>query len=321
MIDPVPEHDPVEPLDEPVEPATSSYRESVRRWIGGTRATLATKYDEARGRRGESAPIDVAFRVIEADRQYAGGLIAGGMAFRIFTVLVPLAFVVVTTFGFVGDVVDSGDPTKIARQIGMTGLVASAIDDSVHASGGTRVLTFVIALYALLWSTWMLLIAVRTVHGLAWDVGATGLKRPWRPVLAVAAAMLASVAAGSAVSRLSDAVAPWAELAIRVLAVGVFVVGWIGISCLLPRAPDTTWRSLVPGAVLVGVGIEVLHLLTVYFFSRYLASKTDTYGMLGAAIAILLWAYILGRLVVTGAFLNAARWRNEQDRSVGSTGT
>jgi uncharacterized BrkB/YihY/UPF0761 family membrane protein len=61
----------------------------------------------------------------------------------------------------------------------------------------------------------------------------------------------------------------------------------------------------------VGVGAWVLQLLTVYFFSRYIANKTDTYGAIGASIAILLWAYLLGRMIVTAAFLNAERWRQQ----------
>jgi uncharacterized BrkB/YihY/UPF0761 family membrane protein len=61
----------------------------------------------------------------------------------------------------------------------------------------------------------------------------------------------------------------------------------------------------------VGVGAWVLQLLTVYFFSRYIANKTDTYGAIGASIAILLWAYLLGRMIVTAAFLNGERWRQQ----------
>jgi len=80
---------------------------------------------------------------------------------------------------------------------------------------------------------------------------------------------------------------------------------------VLPRAPGTTWRALVPGGLVVGIGTSILHILTVYFFSRYIANKTDTYGAIGASIAILLWAYLLGRMIVTAAFLNAERWRQQ----------
>ena len=39
--------------------------------------------------------------------------------------------------------------------------------------------------------------------------------------------------------------------------------------------------GLVPGAVLVAVGLEGLHLFTVYFLGPKLASATELYGVLG----------------------------------------
>ena len=90
------------------------------------------------------------------------------------------------------------------------------------------------------------------------------------------------------------------------------MVLWIAVSWLLPRTPETTWYDLLPGAVLLAVGAEVLQFLTIYFFSRYIEDKTQTYGAIGASIAILLWAYLLGRLIVASAFLNAERWRRKR---------
>ena len=51
------------------------------------------------------------------------------------------------------------------------------------------------------------------------------------------------------------------------------------------------------GAVLFGIGVQMLHVLTVVWIARSLESKSETYGALGAALTILLWAYLLGRLV------------------------
>ena len=48
-------------------------------------------------------------------------------------------------------------------------------------------------------------------------------------------------------------------------------------------------------------------------------SKSDTYGAIGTAVALLLWAYLLGRLVVGSAALNASLWRRQESRSVPSS--
>jgi membrane protein len=292
---------------------------ALRRRIRRSEAQIEAKYDEARAHRAESTPIDVAFRVIEADRRYAGGLIAGGMAFKIFVVLVPFAFVIVTAFGFVGEAVDADDPVELARQLGMTGLVASAINSSLGSSTLERVLTLVVALYALLYTTWNLVRATRAVHGLAWDVPfVTRFADAWRETLCTVGGLLGLFLLGAVTSRLSDAIDPIAEILVRLLAAVLVGAVWIAVSWVLPRDTTTTWKNLLPGGVLMGVGVGVLQLLTVYFFSRSIASKTQTYGAIGASVAILVWAYLLGRLIVTSAFLNAARWRRSLDQGDGS---
>jgi uncharacterized BrkB/YihY/UPF0761 family membrane protein len=93
---------------------------------------------------------------------------------------------------------------------------------------------------------------------------------------------------------------------------GVFVVGiWLFVQWHLPHQ-DVSWKEMVPGAVLVGVGVEALQLTTVIWFTRSIESKSATYGAIGAALAILVWAYILGRIIVSGAMLNAVLWEQKQ---------
>jgi membrane protein len=272
------------------------------------------KYHEYQSRRRESLPIDVAFRVIEADRRYAGGLIASGMAFRVFVVLVPFAFVVVTAFGYVAELIDSESPQTVARDLGITGLVASAIDASIGGSAWERIVALVLALFALLWATWTLMRAMQTVFGLAWSrPSTTSLTKTWRPLLWIVGLMLAMFVGGAAVSVVLENVGLLLAIVIRLVLFGLLIALWVAVSWLLPRAPETTWRALLPGAVLLAVGVEVLQFLTVYFFSVYVEDKTETYGAIGASIAILLWAYLLGRLVVTSAFLNAERWRRAHE--------
>jgi membrane protein len=275
-------------------------------------AQLEGKYHELESRRAESAPVDVAFRVAEADRRVSGGLISGGMAFRVYVVLVPFAFVLVTLMGLFGKAIDSSDPVSLAKQLGMTGLIATSIHASTNSSLTQQIVTLVLALYALVWSSWNLIRALRAVHGLAWEMRELPrLAHTWRWMLCLIAALFGLFLVGVVTSRLADVIDPAAELVVRLVSVFLVAAAWVGVSLVLPRAPGTTWRTLIPGGVVVGVGAWVLQLLTVYFFSRYVANKTDTYGAIGASIAILLWAYLLGRMIVTAAFLNAERWRQQ----------
>lgn len=75
----------------------------------------------------------------------------------------------------------------------------------------------------------------------------------------------------------------------------------------LPRRP-TSWSALLPGVLVIGLGLGALHLTTVYFVSYKLSRSSETYGALGAAAAILLSLYLLGRLFVAGVMLNSTLW-------------
>ena len=44
------------------------------------------------------------------------------------------------------------------------------------------------------------------------------------------------------------------------------------------------------------------------------ARKTNTYGAVGIALAVLLWVYILGRIMVGSAGLNAALYFRRENR-------
>jgi membrane protein len=91
---------------------------------------------------------------------------------------------------------------------------------------------------------------------------------------------------------------------------------WLLVTWYLPHRA-TSWTELVPGAVLFGVGVLALHVITIYWIAREMESKTSTYGAIGAALALLLWAYLLGRVMAAGAVLNMALWeqRHEGDAS------
>ena len=56
-------------------------------------------------------------------------------------------------------------------------------------------------------------------------------------------------------------------------------------SWYLPRQP-VRWQDLIPGAFVVTVGVLGLHIITVYWIAREVESKTDTYGAIGAALAL-----------------------------------
>ena len=77
----------------------------------------------------------------------------------------------------------------------------------------------------------------------------------------------------------------------------------------------------IPGAILVAVGIQVVHLATALFIGAKVARASATYGSLGVAFTVLAWLYILSRIIVASAMLNAARWERRAQRPPHPTGT
>jgi uncharacterized BrkB/YihY/UPF0761 family membrane protein len=80
---------------------------------------------------------------------------------------------------------------------------------------------------------------------------------------------------------------------------------------------DAPWQALLPGALAFAIGIELFHVATVYVIAPYAEAKQGTYGALGAAAVLLLGLFIISRLVVAAAVLNATLW--ERRGRVGET--
>jgi len=157
-----------------------------------------------------------------------------------------------------------------------------------------------------------LLKALYVVHWLIWRVPRmmpTGLA----PRLVLIGLTLASSALGVAVNDLrTSSGAAGAVLAV-VVTTALSFAAWWWVSWKLPHAPVPA-TALIPGALLMAVGADVLQLLTTYWIGNLVARKTSTYGAVGVALAVLLWVYILGRIMVGSAGLNVALWSRREKR-------
>ena len=70
----------------------------------------------------------------------------------------------------------------------------------------------------------------------------------------------------------------------------------------------------MPGAVLFAIGLEALHVLTVYYLADRLADQSALYGALGLAASLLFFLFLIGRGVVWSAELNAVIWERRTER-------
>lgn len=288
--------------------------------VEGARQRLDVTRQRLESQRPRRPHLDLAFRTVERDITRGGGLLAGALAYRFFFWLLPFVLVLVGGLGLLSTTDDSA-PGELAERAGVIGLAAQSITTAATDSEDTWLWAVLAGLIALYVASLSFLRSLRTAHALIW-----GVPRGRSAHKAVAAAAMTgvlvlaflSVGVASAVRARSG---PLGVIA-SVLIVPLVVAGlWWFVSWHLPRAPATR-LELLPGAVAVGVGAQLVHLGTVYYVSRRVAEASESYGALGGATGILLSLYFLARVVVVAAALNAELWarRHAPDPPTGMTG-
>jgi uncharacterized BrkB/YihY/UPF0761 family membrane protein len=289
------------------EPHAAGRLESAR-----TRAARAQE-DAARRLatvRAEHDLVDAALEAGDLDRRRAGSLLAGGIGFRIFLWMLPAGLL---TAGGVGLVHPTGaaEPDRVARTLGLGASVGSIVRQATRqADQGTAILLLtgvVLTLYA----SMSLVRALRIAHVLAWEEPFG--RRPYvlRDGAILSAALLAFIFLETGISYLRhrSGVAP--SLGLSIVPVAASLGGGVALSSMLPHA-DANRRALLPGALLFTAGMALLHFASLYYFAPQLAKAPVLYGSLGTAATLLLWLFLIARLIVASAFLNATLWRRAQ---------
>ena len=252
--------------------------------------------------------MDDAFLVLERDTEAGGGVLAAAVAFRIFLLAVPYVFSLCVAFGL-ADAVAGDSPGTAAKKAGIGGLLVQAVSSSTHLSGFARVSGLIGGIVFTIVTARTLLKALRIVHGLVWRVP---VAKPARPVLSVLI-LLAITTVGFVlvvvIGHLGLAT-PLATLAAILLVITIPAGIWLVVSSAMPHAQGAGWKDMIPGSILFGVACLGLHLFTVLWIVRSVQHKSETYGSIGTALTVLLWAYVLGRIMTASAMLNAAAWKS-----------
>ena len=244
-----------------------------------------------------------ALGAVRHDHRHGGGLLAGALAFRLFGALLPLALLVSVLLGY-ATTLDRSAPREVGEAVGLAPTLLESIGESAKLSAGTRWSVALFAVVALLWSAISAARAIRAVHSLAWEGRVGKLRRPLPSALALLAA-IAAFAAVFGVAGKARAELGVGGLLISIAAVGAFAAIWLGLAWLLPHG-DADWTALVPGALVVALGIQLIHLGTVLFIAGRIERASDAYGSLGVAFTVLFWLFIISRVIVASAMLNAA---------------
>jgi uncharacterized BrkB/YihY/UPF0761 family membrane protein len=248
--------------------------------------------------RERHASVDVGFRAAERQRRVAAMVLAGGIAYRIFFWILAVSVVLGGVLGFF----DPNGVQPTLEQHGFAGWQASAVASLTRSSDGNEWWLLLVGGWLVLWTGYTCSKALSLAHGTIWGVAPPRLDKPLRASLLFSGCTLGFIAALGAARYVREQ--DWiAGFLATMLVLGVAFGFWLLASHSLPNAASD-WVDLVPGAVVVSVGLQAMHVFTVYFLGPKLQSATQLYGIVGIVTTMLFWFYLGGRLIVSGATLN-----------------
>jgi uncharacterized BrkB/YihY/UPF0761 family membrane protein len=242
--------------------------------------------------------IAVPFRAAERNRRFAASVLAGGIAYRLFSWLLPVALVLVGLGFGDPDSIDSDAATGDASRT-----VADAIAAFVNDVNVSERWLVVIGVPMLLWEGYKGAKALELIHALVWDEPAPRVS-PWKSSLAFSGTAAAFVAAAWMTwwvrdEALARQILIWALMIVPLAAI------WLLASLGLPHG-DASWTALLPGAIVVAAGFQVTYGLVAAFLSPQLEKSTSVYGAFGVVTTVLFVMWVIGRVIVTAPLLNSS---------------
>ncbi len=250
--------------------------------------------------RPQHRSLDLIMSMAEHDRTVGGGLLAGALAFRVFLWLLPAALLVVGGLGFTS----RANASTAAHSAGLSNYAAKSIADAAQTSQHGRWVLLLLGAFFLYFASSTLSKTIVAATAFAWRIPVPRIAHKLRASLYTTGFL----ALGFVMAAASDWLRSRSQgpgVIVAVLLVIVWSAMWWIASAHLPRAEGVRWRQLWPGAIFAGVGMQVMHLITVLYLTHKISSASGLYGGLGAAATIILSAYLLARLIIASCTINA----------------
>jgi uncharacterized BrkB/YihY/UPF0761 family membrane protein len=246
------------------------------------------------------------FEALEREAASGGDLLSGGVAYRLFFWLVAFGLLLAAIASF-WVTSDESSAQHAATSFGLAGASAHSALGAIQrgsrarwyfaGAGAALVLYFGISAER----------AVNVAYRLAWAQGAGRRASPLVRSAVFAGFAISGFALSVGTRWLTrhggDGRLPFGLLVS--LTVEIALVAWV--MTLMPHA-DATYRALLPGAAVFSVGLALMQVLVELYLAPKLSRSPSLYGALGGATVVMLWLYLIARLLVLSAFLNATLW-------------
>lgn len=103
---------------------------------------------------------------------------------------------------------------------------------------------------------------------------------------------------------LAESTSTWVAVVRWPIMFGVLILALAALYRWGPDVPDSRWRWISPGAVLAAVGLVITSILFSWYAANF-ADYNETYGSLGAVIALMMWLWFASTVVLVGAEVNS----------------
>jgi YihY family inner membrane protein len=253
-----------------------------------------------------------------------GGYLAALITYYGFLSLFPLLLLLVTILGFALH----GDPVLQAKLLNSAlaqfPLFGSQLRESVHARAGSG-LGLVVGILGTLYGCLGAAQATQNALNRAWAVPRN--IRP-NPILSRLRSLLLVVVLGtgvlvttalSALTTGAGAFGATVDTGLQIGAIALAMLANIGLFMLAFRvltAREVPTRHLRVGAVVAGIGWQLVQLLGTYLVSHVLKGSREAYGVFGLVLGLIAWIYLLSLVTVLAVEINVVAQRRLWPRAL-----
>src|SRR5438105_2145577 len=148
----------------------------VKRFVSRARLRADAARAAIEARRPRVRGVDATLSAYERDRDRAGFLLAGALAYRLFLWLLPFTFLIVGGLGFL-EAAGHDNPSDLADNLGVVGLASKSVSEAAADAEHARFIALLIGIPALYLASLGAMKTFRTVSALAWGVPAGSFGR------------------------------------------------------------------------------------------------------------------------------------------------
>jgi YihY family inner membrane protein len=265
-------------------------------------------------------PIAAVYKFSDDQGPYLAALIT----YYGFLSLFPLLLLLVTILGFVLDGNPQLQAELIDSALAQFPVIGSQLRGNVHSLTGSG-LGLAVAIVTMIYGCLGAAGATQNAFNRAWAVPHN--RRP-NPVTARLRSLLMLLVLGAGVlvttvlAALTTGAGAYGADVAGVLRVGATLlavmtnIGLFTVAFRVLTAGEVATRELLVGAVVAGVGWQVVQILGTYFVTHSLKGSQEAYGVFGLVLGLIAWIYLLALVTVVATEINVVASRRLWPRAL-----